>query len=306
MNLATPPFTLRQLQYAVAVAEALNFRKAAVQCAVSQPSLSAQLAELEGALGVRLFERDRSGVVVTPAGRTLVARARAVLEEARALTRDAHQAGDVLAGTLRLGVIPTVAPYLLPQVMPALRKTFPRLTTLWREEKTAPLSVALANGSLEAVVVALEANLGDVDHAVLAIDPFVLAVPRKSPLDHDGPVGLKELKQSEVLVLEDGHCFGDQAIAYCEKKGAPQLEFRATSLGTLTQMVAAGAGVTLLPSLSVDTEVKRAAVRVRPFEKPAPHRTLALAWRKGSPLGPALEKLAAVMREHTAVARVTS
>lgn len=301
MNLATPPFTLRQLQYAVAVAEALNFRKAAAQCAVSQPSLSAQLAELEGALGVRLFERDRSGVVVTPAGRTLVARARAVLDEARALTRDAQQAGDVLAGTLRLGVIPTVAPYLLPQVMPALRKAFPRLTTLWREERTAPLSVALANGALEAVVVALEANLGEVDHAVLAVDPFVLAVPRGSPLDHAGAVSLRELKQSEVLVLEDGHCFGDQAIAYCEKKGVAQLEFRATSLGTLAQMVGAGAGVTLLPALSVPTEAKRAAVRVRTFEKPVPHRTLALAWRKGSPLGPALEKLAAVMRAHTAV-----
>ena len=301
MNLATPPFTLRQLQYAVAVAEALNFRKAAAQCAVSQPSLSAQLAELEGALGVRLFERDRSGVVVTPAGRTLVARARAVLDEARALTRDAQQAGDVLAGTLRLGVIPTVAPYLLPQVMPALRKAFPRLTTLWREERTAPLSVALASGALEAVVVALEANLGEVDHAVLAVDPFVLAVPRGSPLDHAGAVSLRELKQSEVLVLEDGHCFGDQAIAYCEKKGVAQLEFRATSLGTLAQMVGAGAGVTLLPALSVPTEAKRAAVRVRTFEKPVPHRTLALAWRKGSPLGPALEKLAAVMRAHTAV-----
>jgi LysR family hydrogen peroxide-inducible transcriptional activator len=298
MDLSPHPFSLRQLQYAVAVADALSFRRAAERCHVSQPSLSAQLAELENALGVRLFERGRSGVLLTRAGQELVERARRVLLEASDLMLAAARAGDPLAGTLRIGVIPTCSPYLLPSLTPRLRSAFPRLTVHWTEEKTEVLGERLASGALEAALLALEAPLGTVEHEVVGRDPFVLVAPPDHTLaSSSSAVGRDDLRGESVLLLDDGHCFRDQALAFCNSAKASELEFRATSLTTLVQMVASGAGVTLLPALSVATEVGRTPLRVRAFRDPAPFRTLALIWRKGSPLGPALRKIAAVIRE---------
>ena len=298
MSNAPPPFSLRQLQYAVAIADTLSFRRAAERCRVAQPSLSAQVGELEGALGVRLFERDRRRVLVTTAGHELVARARVVLREAEDLVEHARRAGDPLAGTLRLGVIPTISPYLLPRLTAAFRAAFPRLTTLWTEDRTETLVRSLDAGALDAALLALEADIGDVEHETIGVDPFVLATPLKHALGaRTTPARPAELRDADVLLLDDGHCFRDQALAYCATAKAHELEFRATSLSTLAQMVAGGAGVTLLPTLAVPTEAKRAALRIRAFAAPAPKRTIAFVWRRRSPLGPALRALAATARK---------
>ena len=302
MESAPHPFTLRQLQYAVAVADALSFVGAAHACHVSQPSLSAQIALLEDALDTRLFERDRRRVLVTAAGRELIERARVVLKEADDLRTLARRAADPLAGTLRIGVIPTISPYLLPRVRTALRKAYPRLTVMWLEEKTDELVRRLEAGRVDAAILALEAEIGDVEHAVIGIDPFVLATPARHPLGAKStPAKPAELCDVDVLLLDDGHCFREQALAFCSSAKVHELEFRATSLSTLAQMVADGAGVTLLPQLAVPTEAKRASLRLRRFAAPAPKRTIALVWRKRSPLGPALQKMAATVREAYAV-----
>ncbi len=297
---ATPPpaFSLRQLQYAVAVAEELSFRRAAERCHVSQPALSAQLGELERALGVRLFERDRRRVLVTASGRGLLERARSVLLGAEDLREAARQMGDPLSGTLRIGVIPTVSPYLLPSVAPGIRARFPRLTPLWVEDKTGPLLKELGEGRLEAVLLARVAELDELEHEPIAEDPFFLVARSDHPLGgSSSPATLAELRAVEVLLLDEGHCLREQALEVCSKAKARELEFRATSLSTLVQMVAGGAGVTLLPALSLPAEARRARLRVRRFSPPAPRRTITLAWRKGSPLAPALRQLAAVVRE---------
>lgn len=298
MNLSPHPFTLRQLQYVVAVADALSFRKAAERCHVSQPSLSAQLAQLEEVLGVPLFERDRRRVLLTAAGKDLVERARRLLVEADEFIEAARRAGDPLSGTLRLGIIPTVSPYLLPVVSPALRKAYPRLTVLWREDKTELLGRDLERGALDAALVALEAELGDVESEVLAEDPFVLVTPRDHPLGaKKAEASPSELRGQDVLLLDEGHCFRTQALSLCSKARAHELEFRATSLPTLTQMIAAGAGVTLLPRLAVATEVQRSQLKVRAFSDPALKRTLALIWRKRSPLAGTLRQVSATLRD---------
>lgn len=298
MTISPHPYSLRQLQYAAAVAETLSFRKAAQLCRVSQPSLSAQLAALESALGNKLFERSRARVVPTPAGAALLERIRPLLQSADDLLVFARSKEDPFKGTLRLGVIPTVSPYLLPRVARPLRKSYPELTVRWIEEKTPVLVELLEAGRLEAALMALEAPLPRMSHEHLVDDEFLLAAAPNHPLMlKKGPAKTSDLADAEVLLLDDGHCLRDQALAVCSHAGANELEFRATSLPTLAQMVAAGNGVTLLPRLSIDTEARRASLSVRPFANPAPKRTLALIWRPQSPLEPALKKLAATLRD---------
>jgi LysR family hydrogen peroxide-inducible transcriptional activator len=291
-----PAFSLRQLQYAVAVADALSFRRAAEACGVSQPSLSAQLGELEEALGTRLFERDRRRVLLTPAGEALVARARRVLTDVDDLGDAGRRLGDPLAGTLRIGIIPTISSYLLPDLVRALARAHPRLTVRWTEDKTQTLVAALGEGALDAALLALEADLGDLASEPIGRDPFWLAAPRGHALARrSSPVTAGELAGARVLLLDDGHCLRDQALAVCGGAGTEELGFRATSLPTLAQMVASGAGVTLLPGLAVETESRRAPLVVRPLADPA-YRTVGLAWRPRSPLAPALRAVAATMR----------
>ncbi|HVV15718.1 MAG TPA: LysR substrate-binding domain-containing protein [Polyangia bacterium] len=298
MRLAPHPFTIRQLQYAVAVADERSFRRAAALCGVSQPSLSAQLAQLEGALGVRLFERDPRQVLVTQAGQDLIARARRLLVETDDLTDSAKRLGDPLAATLRLGVIPTISPYLLPDLVPALRRAQPRLVVRWTEEKTSTLLGAVRDGTLEGALLALEVDLGDLEREELARDPFVLAVPRSHALAKPvRPAELSELHGASVLLLDDGHCLRDQALAVCSLAGTQELDFRATSLSTLAQMVAAGVGITLLPRLAVPAESRHAALAIRPLADDRAYRTLGLVWRRTSPLGPALKQIGAVIRD---------
>ena len=288
-------FSLRQLEYAVAVADTLNFRKAAERCNVSQPSLSAQLAQLEEAIGVRLFERDRRRVIVTPRGSEVIARARVLLHNAEDVESSARRAADPFAGTMRIGIIPTISPYLLPRVAPMPRREYPQLHLLWREEKTAVLSDQLESGALDAMLVAKEAHLGDVDVETIAHDRFMLAAARTHPLVHDRrPMRAAELRGENVFLLEDGHCFRDQTLAICARAKAHELEFRATSFATLVQMVAGGGAVTLLPELAVNVEAR--GLKLRNFADPVPHRTIVLAWRRSSPLRDALRKIGATLR----------
>lgn len=297
MELRPHPFTLRQLQYVVAVAETRNFRRAAERCRVAQPSLSAQLSQLEEALGVRLFERTSRGVLVTAAGEEIVSRARKLIVDGDDLVSAARRLGDPLAGTLRVGVIPTISPYLLPAIVPALRKKHPRLNLVWTEDRTASLVAALDSGSIDAALLALVPETDDLDSEVIARDAFVLATPREHPLARSARRARQaDLSGVPVLLLDDGHCFRDQSLAYCGPAGALELGFRATSLPTLAQMVASGAGVTLLPQLAVASEVRGAQLVIREFADPQPHRTIALVWRPSSPLAPALREIAATMR----------
>jgi len=297
MRHAPYPVTLRQLQYALAVAETGSFRRAAERCRVAQPSLSAQLAEAERALGVRLFDRDRRRVIVTVAGAAVLERARRLLVEADDLLETARQQSDPLAGTLRLGVIPTVAPYLLPAIAPALRRAFPRLTLQWTEDRTGVLVPRVEAGELDAALAARESNLGALHAEPLLEDPFVLAVPPAHPLARGGgTVGPEALAGEQVLLLDEGHCLREQALAVCAASRATELGFRATSLPTLVQMVSSGAGVTLLPQIAVDAEARRADLRLRRFAAPAPARTLVLAWRSGAALEPALRAVAEAIR----------
>ena len=278
------PFSLRQIQYVLAIAETRNFRRAALACAVAQPSLSAQGAGLEATLGARLFLRGKGGVQVTPAGEAFLVRARVLLREAEDLAGDLARFKDPLAGPVRLGIIPTLGPYLLPRVVPALRRALPRLVPLWTEDRTATLVRSIQEGRLEGALLALEADLGDLETCALEEDPFVLVVPRGHRLAKGrGPVALEALEGERMLLLDDGHCLRTQALAACGAAKVEELGYRATSLPTLVQMVGSGAGLTLLPLAAVATETARAPVVVRRLQEPVPVRTLALAWRRGSP-----------------------
>ncbi|HET8733016.1 MAG TPA: LysR substrate-binding domain-containing protein, partial [Anaeromyxobacteraceae bacterium] len=293
MRSSPHPFTLRQLQYAAAVADLRSFRRAAERCHVSQPSLSAQIIQLEEALGVRLFERGSRKVLLTSAGESVLVHLRRLLLEADDLADSVRQLGDPLAGTLRLGVIPTVSPYLLPEVVPELRARHPELSAVWVEDKTENLVEALREGRIDGALLALEAPIGEVEREVVCEDPFVLAAPPGHPLVQPRePASPGELRGAGFLLLDDGHCFRDQALSYCTAARGRELDFRATSLATLAQMVAGGAGVTLLPRLALPVENRRSELAIRRLASPEPHRTLALVWRPRSPLGPALRRLA--------------
>ena len=288
--------SLRQIQYAVAVADTLGFRRAAERCGVSQPTLSAQIQQLEDVLGVQLFERDRRQVLLTAAGEEVVKRARRVLVDTEDLLAVATRARDPFAGTFRVGVIPTIAPYFLPEVTQILAATYPQLRLVFREERTEETVRGLWAGSLDAGIVALEADLGALDHAVIATDPFVVALPKDHALTKKKRIAQADLDDHEVLLLEDGHCFRSQALAVCAKAGAREMDLRATSLATLVQMVAGGDAVTLLPELAVSVENRRAQLEIRPFASPIPSRTIALVWRPQSPFADAFRKTAATLR----------
>ncbi len=298
MRASPHPFTLRQLQYAEAVADLRSFRRAAERCHVAQPSLSAQVMQLEDHLGVQLFERGTRRVLLTAAGEAVLARLRRLLLEADDLADSARQLGNPLSGTLRIGIIPTVSPYLLPDVVPAVRERYPELAAVWVEDKTETLVASLREGRLDAALLALEAELGEVEKEVVAHDPFVLAAPPGHPLaGSESPATPQELRGTGFLLLDDGHCFRDQALAFCSSARARELDFRATSLATLAQMVAGGAGVTLLPRLAVPVENRRSELVIRRLASPVPQRTIALVWRPRSPLGPALRQLAVTLRD---------
>jgi len=293
----TLPYSLRQLQYIIAVADLGGFRRAAESCGVAQPSMSAQIAQVEQALGVQIFERGARGVRVTTAGAKVIERARSVLLASRDLAETARQHSDPLSGTVRMGVIPTVCPYLLPEIAPGLRRALPKLHLVWSEEKTHQLLEQIEAGAIDGAILAHDARLDHLEHVKISDDPFVLAAAPEHPLARrSGPASPDVLEGETVFLLEDGHCFRDQALALCGATGAREADVKATGLSTLVQMVGGGSGVTLLPRIAVPVENRRGQLAVRAFKAPAPTRRLVLAWRRGSALARSLQAIAAVLR----------
>ncbi|HEX2691975.1 MAG TPA: hydrogen peroxide-inducible genes activator [Kofleriaceae bacterium] len=276
--------SIRQLECLVAVAETRSFRRAATALGISQPALSAQVQAAEHVLGIQVFERDRRSVLITSAGDDVVNRAREALIAVDAVGDAARRRGEPLVGSLRLGVIPTIAPYWLPALLPEVHRQFPRLELILREDQTHRLLAQLSAGQLELALLAIPVQ-GDFTTASVAREGFVAAAPRGAKLiKHRGKLTERDLEGETVLLLEDGHCLRDQALEVCKRAGAVEsVEVRATSLPTLVQMVAGGLGVTLLPEAAIATLVqKHGPVALAEFAKPVPGRTIGLAWRTSS------------------------
>jgi LysR family hydrogen peroxide-inducible transcriptional activator len=289
---------LRDLRYLVALADHKHFGKAAAACFVSQPTLSTQIRKLEDELEVALVERAPRRVMLTPIGRDVAERARRILDEVSELKESARRTKDPEAGSVRLGLFPTLGPYLLPHVIPQIRARFPRLELLLVEEKTEVILRQLREGKLDAGVLALPLHDDSLHQELLFDEPFVLAVPQSHALAKRETIRMKDLAHETLLLLEDGHCLRDQALDVCELAGAGEKTgFRATSLETLRQMVAANVGITLLPVLAVQPPVPRSGnVRLVPFKAPAPHRQIAMVWRKSSAMDAFLVELARLLK----------
>lgn len=289
------PWTLRQLQYAVALADTLSFRRAAERCRVSQPALSAQLAQLEQALKVRLFERDRRRVLVTDAGRQLIEHARRLLASADDLTVTGHRLSDPEAGEVAIGVIPTVSPYLLHALAPVVRQRFPRLTARWIEDKTERLLEDLVAGRLDAAVIATKPVRADLESRALLRDPFVVALPAGHALARHAELRAAQVAGEPLLLLDEGHCLREQAQELCGAPDAQDRSFRATSLGALLQMVAAGQGLTLLPGTALVTPGPALPLETRPLRAGGAERIVRMVWRKTSPVAAIVSALAEAM-----------
>ncbi|MEO8460596.1 MAG: LysR substrate-binding domain-containing protein [Dokdonella sp.] len=289
---------LRDLRYLVALAEHRHFGKAAAASFVSQPTLSTQIKKLEDELGVTLVERTPRKVLLTEVGREIAHRARDVLNEVEQIRAIARRTLDPESGTLRLGIFPTLAPYLLPHVVPNIRKRFARLELLLVEEKTEVVLRQLREGKLDAGILALPIHDHQLHSEFLFEEPFVLAVPEGNSLASRKALRLDDLADQSVLLLEDGHCLRDQALDVCELAGAGEKTgFRATSLETLRQMVASNVGVTLLPALAVMPPVAQVDnIRLIEFRGHAPHRRIAMIWRKSSAMAGFLMQFADLFR----------
>ena len=291
---------LKDLRYLVAVADTRHFGRAAERCCVSQPTLSAQLKKLEDYLGVQLVERQPKHITLTPAGVEIVARARRILETSDEVVTLARAHRDPLAGPLRVALLPTIGPYLLPHVAPAIRAALPRLSLLLYEYQTAPMLEKLHAAEIDVGILALPVDLDGLTSRVLYEEPFQVALPEQHRLAARASVRLEDLKDEPLLLLEEGHCLRDQALALCNRVGAlEKQDFRATSLETLRQMVAAGAGVTLLPELAVKGAYGTArGVVTKSLTRPAPVRRIGAVWRKTSARRPAIEAVCELITRH--------
>jgi len=297
MSITSLP-TPRQLRYLVALAEHGHFGRAAQACGVTQSTLSAGLKELEATLGVTLVERTRRSVLVTPLGQQVVERARRLLAETEDLVELARAGRDPLAGRLRLGVIPTIGPYLMPPALARLKRAFPKLQLYLREEQTAPLLEKLAAGALDLVLIALPYDTGDLEIMTIAEDEILLAAPAGHVLAGQPLVKDAQLRDQPLMLLEDGHCLRAHALEACNLTGAGRNEiFQGTSLRTLVQMVASGLGLTLVPRIAVTAELPPGgAVCAVPLGPGRHARTLALAWRRGGAQADAYRRLGAVLK----------
>ncbi|WP_374649758.1 LysR substrate-binding domain-containing protein [Dongia sp.] len=277
--------TLRQLRYLVALAEHKHFGRAAEACFATQSTLSAGLQELENLLDVKLVERSKRRVMLTPLGEAIVARARIVLREAEDIADLAHASKDPLSGALRLGVIPTIGPYLLPRVLPPLRQTYPNLRLYLREDLTARLLEALGDGDIDVALIALPFQTDELEMRELGHDPFQLACRADDPLAKAQSLELDKIPEDRLLLLDEGHCLREHALAACRLEPSRHRDdFRATSLPTLVQMVANKLGVTLLPKMAVDAGLLGGTGLVtRPLAASAPARGIALVWRPTTP-----------------------
>lgn len=287
---------LRDLRYLVAVAEHRHFGRAAEACFVSQPTLSTQLKKLEETLGVTLIERTNRRVMLSAAGEQIVEQAAKVLREVNGLIDMAEQHRDPMGGDFKLGIIPTLAPYLLPKILEPIGAQFPNLRLQLTEAQTVPLVRMLKQGELDALLLALPLKEDNIEELSLFVEPFYFAVPKGHPKAKQKSVTLSDLDGETVLLLEDGHCLRDQALDVCQRHRAEEnTNFRATSIETLRQMVNAGIGTTLMPQLAINDSAKDA--RYLPFRKDQPHRELGLCWRATSPRGALLTELGALLQE---------
>ena len=275
--------TLRQLRYLTSLARHRHFGRAAADCAVTQPALSMQVRELEREIGAELVERRPGEIALTDTGLDVAQRAEQILTATRDLV-DFARHRDVLSGRLALGIIPTLAPYILPRVLPHLQAKYPQLRLEVRETQTKLLLDELTRGELDAVMLALPADGADMETLALFDDAFLLAVPAADVLSARSRVGVEDVDQHRLILLEEGHCLRDQALAFCatSRRDAPA-GLGATSLATVMQMVANGYGVTLLPEVAVDAEVRDKRVKLLRFSAPEPGRNIGLAWRRTSP-----------------------
>lgn len=285
--MSAPLPTLRQLKFLVAIADHGTFSKAADAAFVTQPTLSAGIKELEAILGATLVERGARGATLTPAGEAAVSRSRIILTETEDLVHAAKAAGEPLAGTFRLGVIPTIAPFLLPKVLPAIREAYPQLELFLREDLTHRLVEALKDRRLDAALIALPYEASIIETAPLISDEFLFASAPDHRLAKVEKLTPDSLRDEPLLLLEDGHCLRDHAISVCgtgrAEAESARSDFAATSLHTLVQMVKSGLGATLLPKLAIDAGLAdQLDLTIRPFDPPVAGREIGIAWRKGS------------------------
>ncbi|MDZ7583951.1 MAG: hydrogen peroxide-inducible genes activator, partial [Thiobacillus sp.] len=286
--------TLQELKYLVALADHGHFGRAAEACFITQSTLSTQIKKLEDFLGVTLFDRSLKRVTPTPIGQEILQAARSIVEESERIRELAKHAQDPMARTIHLGVIPTLGPYYLPHALTLVHKKHPDLRLLLREEMTPRILEHLANGKLDAGLLALPVNDDSLRVEPLFYEPFLAALPAGHPLTKRDALKVSDIINEKLLLLDEGHCLRDQALDVCGSGSRGREEVRATSLETLRQMVAMGLGLTLLPALAVDAgpRVSKKAVEIRPFKSPPPGRTIALVWRRRAPFPETFEQLA--------------
>jgi LysR family hydrogen peroxide-inducible transcriptional activator len=291
---------LKDLRYLVAVADARHFGRAAERCFVSQPTLSTQLKKLEDYLGVQLIERQPKRVALTAAGEEIVARARRILDASDEVVTLARTHRDPLAGALRIAMLPTIGPYLLPGVAREIRKALPRLDLRLYEYTTAAMLTKLRAGEIDLGILALPVDLDGLEARELYEEAFTVAVPANHPLAKRTALRVQDIQDETLLLLEDGHCLRDQALALCSRVGVHEKQdFRATSLETLRQMVATGAGITLLPELATLGAYRHArGVAVVPFARPVPVRKIGAIWRKSTARLAAIQAVCAQIATH--------
>lgn len=294
--------TLRQLRYLSALARTKHFGRAAAECAVTQPALSMQVRELEREIGAELVERRPNDIALTDIGQDVARRAEQILASTRDLV-DFARHRDVLSGPLKLGIIPTLAPYILPRVLPLLQQRYPLLRLELRETLTKILLDELVSGELDTVMLALPAEDADVETLPLFTDAFLLAVPAADPLPAHSRVDIADVDQRRLILLEEGHCLRDQALAFCATNRRDQpAGLGATSLATVMQMVANGYGVTLVPEVSIDAELRDTRIKLLRFSEPEPGRSIGLAWRHTSPRRPDFEALGEAIKQALGIA----
>lgn len=285
---------LRDLEYLVAIDDERHFHRAAERCFVSQPTLSGQIKKLEERLGVQLIERSTRQVMMTDVGVAVAAQARRVLLEAKAISEIAETFHDPMAGQLQVGLIPTVAPYLLPRIMPRIKREFPRLKLWLHEQQTHVLMERLRKAELDLLILALPVPEHDFVEVDLFREPFWMALPKDDPLAKREEASLADLNERELMLLEEGHCLREHALDVCFQAGATEFgAFHATSLETLRHMVGEGMGITLMPEMAVpQRRSKQDAVTYLPFHKPVPSRRIGMLYRKGTYRGECFEALA--------------
>jgi LysR family hydrogen peroxide-inducible transcriptional activator len=285
--------SLKQLRYFDALARERHFGRAAKACAISQPALSMQIHDLEQSLGITLVERTRTGVQLTEKGHEIAMRSARVLNDVRDLVAYAKQSGTVLAGPLTLGVIPSIAPYMLPPLLPILRDTYPQLQLFVRETQTKPLTDELLEGKLDVLLLALPLKHPDIEERPIFEDRFLLAVPRDKRISQRMRATPEMIERERLLLLEEGHCLRDQALSYCDMKQVKMINtFGASCLSTIVEMVSGGLGITLLPEICLGVEMRGRDFTLVRFAEPEPFRTVGLVWRTTSPRKHEFEELA--------------